>query len=125
MRTLLRELADVTMPPAPEPVDSIDVDPSLLVGTYRRYGVRMEVGTDDAGELQLTVQGEGEIAEAMGLTDPTVTPLRPFERDDTYIRFLTRENDRDDWSRVTFYAPDASGRPRFVHAGARVARRED
>lgn len=123
---LLQELADVQTPPEPAPNDELSLDLEPLVGRYGRYGVSTAIDLVD-GALQMTVQGEGEIAEMMGLTDPIVTALRPYERSDEMVRFVTQppESADDAWTPVTFYGDDGTGRPLFVHAGARVARRAD
>ena len=123
LRTLLSELADVSMPARPEPAD-LDVDLAPLVGDYTRYGVRTVVDVDDEGGLRLTVHNEGPIAEQMGMTEPIVAALKPNTQEDGMVRFVGQFPHSDGaWTPVTFYGADAAGRPRFVHLGARVAKR--
>jgi hypothetical protein len=123
LRTLLSELADVTMPPSPEPAD-LDVDLAPLTGEYQRYGVRTVVDTDDDGQLRLTLHNEGPIAAQMGMTEPIVTVLQPSSRDDTMLRFVGQLPNSDGaWTPVTFYGFEQDSRPRFLHIGARVSKR--
>ena len=124
IRALLAELADVTMPAGPEPVDDLAVEFEPLVGEYVRYGVRSVVDIDDEGGLRLTVHNEGPIAAQLGMSEPIVTALQPSSRDDEMIRFVGQLPHSDGaWTPATFYGFDDEGRPRFIHIGARVAKR--
>ena len=124
MRTLLAELADVAMPPPPEPTAGLTIAPEPLLGDYVRYGVTSTVDLDDEGQLQLTMKGEGAIAAQLGLDKPITVALEPYEQGGGLQRFLAQLPHADGaWTPVTFYGADGDDRPRFVHVGARVSKR--
>jgi CubicO group peptidase (beta-lactamase class C family) len=123
LRTLLAELADVTLPPAPEPTPDLQIPLEPLVGEYARHGVKMSVDVHE-DKLRMTVLSEGPIAAQLGMDEPIEVILEPYQQADDLVRFLTQMPHSDGaWTPVTFYNRDDEGRPRFLHAGARLSPR--
>ena len=124
LRTLLAELAGVVVPDRPEPTPGLEVDLEPLVGEYVRYGVRSVVDIHD-GQLRLTVRTEGALAKTIGDDTPEAALLTPSAVDDSMIRLVGQFPHSDGaWTPVTFYGFEDGGRPKFIHFGARVTKRE-
>ena len=123
MRTLLAELADVSMPTPPAPAPDLQIAPEPLVGEYVRHGLKSVVDIHE-GELRLTMLSEGEIAAQIGLDEPITVTLEPYQQEGELTRFVAQMPHSDGaWTPVTFYGIGDDGRARFLHAGARVSKR--
>jgi CubicO group peptidase (beta-lactamase class C family) len=109
---IFAELADIAMPPAPEPTgDAPSYDPANYVGRYAREGVEMDVAGAEDG-LSLTVRSTSALAAAME-SEPQVMKLVPFQRD----VFLASVPGQDASMPAVFFSlPDGS---RYLHLGAR------
>lgn len=114
---ILSELAGVRLPPLPEPVDGIELDPARYEGTYQRLSQRARVEARD-GELF-----------------STVTPLRGMEalaREETAklapiseSAFVLQPPESRMKLTATFLEPGPDGRFGYLHQGGRTAPRVD
>ena len=113
---LFGRLADVQIPPRPEPLANPPVfDPAKYVGTYERVASRIEIVARD-GSLFATSTVTGPLAKLVPKTTQTFE-LR-LAGDDL---FVTRDEGEENWTPVVFFElPD--GTP-AIHMGARATPR--
>jgi CubicO group peptidase (beta-lactamase class C family) len=115
-RYLFDEFTGVHMteiPKAPDAAPKIDLQP--YTGSYRRLGVEMELKVED-GKLVIETKGTGPLAS---LAPPQTGTCRPIDKE----TFLTTIGGQD--VMMQFIDFDHNGRPKYVHAGGRVAKRLD
>lgn len=119
VREVLLEEAGVEMPPRPAPADGpVEQDLDAYVGDYQRYTVRTQIERDADG-LHGRITMSGPTAASLGLTEPLAIRLHPV-RPGQFVTSLPQFG--EGWVPVRFHGDD-DGRARFMHMGARVARR--
>ncbi|TMC47778.1 MAG: beta-lactamase family protein [Chloroflexi bacterium] len=98
------------------PVEGLQArNPDRLVGTYANVAARITVHAHDE-RLTMAVKMERETEQVL---DNRPRELRPLD-DSTFVVHL---DEVDDDLQVAFIEPDASGRPSYIHFGARLYRR--
>lgn len=122
VRELLVEFAGVELPPRPAPSgEPIAHDPQRLAGTYVRHGARTTI-TSAGEQLTATIEMEGPMAQALGLDAPIEVTLHPVAgQEQVFVIQLPQYG--EGWIPLRFYGDDGRGRPKYLHTGARVARR--
>lgn len=118
---VFQELAGVRVPPPLAPPAVLPpVDPAVVMGTYERLGVRIDIhdGGDD-GELRAVLTHSGDSA---ALRAEPVQTLQLAAVDE--LTFLASDGEGGDPAPLVFYDV-RDGRARFVHHGVRACRRLD
>jgi CubicO group peptidase (beta-lactamase class C family) len=113
---LFETLADLHMPKVPKPAaPPPDLPLVEYAGVYERLGMRFEIDVEDA-ELVMHIALEGPIAELQGGVEPPPLRLRPVN---SQSFFIVSDGDEGLVSFLGF----RRGRPSYLFAGGRVARR--
>jgi CubicO group peptidase (beta-lactamase class C family) len=117
-RELLSELCDIDVPPWPSPVENGHEPPPDVVGSYQRYGIRIDI--ERAAEaLTATAQIVEPLASQSPIKqDPITFDLRPTTVGGDV--FVARRPGDPTWLPVVFFKVDGD---RYVHMGARAQRR--
>jgi hypothetical protein len=112
---VLGELADVSIPPPPEPAPDLGLDLSLYAGRYERIATRYDVEVKDGALVAASTGLRG----AFRALPPQTFKLEPVNRElfvgPTPMSTLPVS--------VTFLEFDNEGRPGYVHAGGRATPR--
>jgi hypothetical protein len=115
-RWLFETLADVHMPRVPKPADPPpDLPLAAYAGVYERLGFRFDLAVDD-GELTMRIGLSGPIAELRSDREPPPVRLRAVNRESFYAAVDGDET-------LVSFLEFNRGRPGYLFAGGRVARR--
>jgi CubicO group peptidase (beta-lactamase class C family) len=116
-RYLYPEFAGVMPNALPlEPAVAPKLDRTKYTGTFKRFGMQVEVKDDD-GRLVAVAKPEGSVAD-LGSQELTI-PLRPIDKE----LFLANQGGEDVLAQFLDF--DRNGRPRYLYVGSRVAKRTE
>lgn len=113
---LLAASCDVLVPAAPEPpATPVTVNPEDYVGVYQRRGERLDVVATEQG-LRATITVTAALSETI---PDEVAEASMIALQENF--FVTRFDDTDPWTPLTFYATEDG--TRYLHQGGRACRK--